>query len=379
MHALNAIANGEGPRTFGDLATQEFQWSKSVMIIMLRYTRRYFMGLPLKLKAQFLFCQLWYPLCALAMAGGVVIPVVALLTGRVWAHVDYLTYLTYALPLAVLLLCVVTWATHSTQSCRPLNTKLLSWEGLSFVFARWPWVVLGCVSAVFDCVRGKEFPFKVTPKGGAIEQDAPLRVVAPYLLISLFCSLPVVTVEDPRNAAGFYLFSTLTSILYLVIAAVVTVNHGREQGRVVGVQADVLQPPAGAQRAVRVRARDTAVRHRAARAERLAGDDVALGIAGRGRARAGRTGEAARTRRLRSRQHARGRPESRVRPCVRVVERARHPRGNRRCVPKRAGAQPLVDADRRLGGRRHAARCSTISRTGATTRGSRPPARRSPR
>ena len=33
-----------------------------------------------------------------------------------------------------------------------------------------------------------------------------------------------------------------------------------------------------------------------------------------------------------------------------------------------------------LGGRRHAAtRCSTISRTGATTRGSRPPARRSPR
>ncbi|MEK2603687.1 glycosyltransferase [Burkholderia arboris] len=230
MHALNAIANGEGPRTFGDLATQEFQWSKSVMIIMLRYTRRYFTGLPLKLKAQFLFCQLWYPLCALAMAGSVVIPVVALLTGRVWAHVDYLTYLTYALPLTVLILCVVTWATHSTQSCRPLNTKLLSWEGLTFVFARWPWVVLGCVSALLDCVRGKEFPFKVTPKGGSVEQDAPLRVVAPYLLISLFCSLPVVAVEHPRNAAGFYLFSTLTSILYLVIAAVVAVNHGREQG-----------------------------------------------------------------------------------------------------------------------------------------------------
>ncbi|WP_069351796.1 glycosyltransferase [Burkholderia cenocepacia] len=230
MHALNAIANGEGPRTFGDLATQEFQWSKSVMIIMLRYTRRYFMGLPLKLKAQFLFCQLWYPLCALAMAGSVVIPVVALLTGRVWAHVDYLTYLTYALPLTVLILCVVTWATHSTQSCRPLNTKLLSWEGLTFVFARWPWVVLGCVSALLDCVRGREFPFKVTPKGGMVEQDAPLRVVAPYLLISLFCSLPVVAIENPRNAAGFYLFSTLTGILYFVIAAVIAVHHGKEQG-----------------------------------------------------------------------------------------------------------------------------------------------------
>ena len=230
MHALNAIANGEGPRTFADLATQEFQWSKSVMIIMLRYTRHYFMGLPLKLKTQFLFCQLWYPLCALAMAGSVVIPVVALLTGRVWAHVDYLTYLTYALPLTVLILCVVTWVTRTIRSCRPLDTKLLSWEGLSFVFARWPWVVLGCGSAVLDCLRGKEFAFKVTPKGGTIEQDAPLRVVSPYLLISLFCSMPVVAVGNPHNAAGFYLFSTLTSILYLVIAGVVTVNHGREQG-----------------------------------------------------------------------------------------------------------------------------------------------------
>ncbi|HEF4752125.1 TPA: glycosyltransferase [Burkholderia multivorans] len=240
MHALNAIANGEGPRTFADLATQEFQWSKSVMIIMLRYTRHYFGGLPLKLKAQFLFCQLWYPLCALAMAGGVAIPVAALLTGRVWAHVDYITYLAYAVPLSVLILCVVTWSTHATQSCRPLNTKLLSWEGLSFVFARWPWVVLGCLSAIVDCIRGKEFDFKVTPKGGAIEQDAPLRVVAPYLLISLFCSSPVVAIENPHNAGGFYLFSTLTSILYFVIAAVVAVNHGKEQGRAASAPAQMF-------------------------------------------------------------------------------------------------------------------------------------------
>ncbi|WP_321790469.1 NAD-dependent epimerase/dehydratase family protein [Burkholderia pyrrocinia] len=110
------------------------------------------------------------------------------------------------------------------------NTKLLSREWLAFVFARWPRVVLGCASARVDCLRSREFPFKVTPKGGAIDQDALLRVVAPYLLISLFCSLPVVAVEQPRNAAGFYLFSTLTSILYLAIAAVVAMNHGKEQG-----------------------------------------------------------------------------------------------------------------------------------------------------
>ena len=29
VHALDAIAHGDGPRTFADLVTQEFQWSRS--------------------------------------------------------------------------------------------------------------------------------------------------------------------------------------------------------------------------------------------------------------------------------------------------------------------------------------------------------------
>lgn len=44
-------------------------------------------------------------------------------------------YRTYALPLIVLILRVVTWATHSTQSYLPLNTKLPSWEGLPVMVA----------------------------------------------------------------------------------------------------------------------------------------------------------------------------------------------------------------------------------------------------
>ncbi len=38
VHALDAIAHGDGPRTFADLITQEFQWSRSLMMILLQYS-----------------------------------------------------------------------------------------------------------------------------------------------------------------------------------------------------------------------------------------------------------------------------------------------------------------------------------------------------
>ena len=56
-HEVTLATNGY----FADLATQEFQWSRSLGIILLRYTPRYFDRLPSHLKAQFLFAQLWYP------------------------------------------------------------------------------------------------------------------------------------------------------------------------------------------------------------------------------------------------------------------------------------------------------------------------------
>ena len=41
VHALDAIAHGDGPNTFADLVTQEFQWSRSLVTVLLKYTPRY--------------------------------------------------------------------------------------------------------------------------------------------------------------------------------------------------------------------------------------------------------------------------------------------------------------------------------------------------
>ena len=230
VHALDAIANGEGPRTFADMATQEYQWSKSLAILLFRYTPRYFGTLPLRLKAQFLFAQLWYSLFSLTMAATVAMPVIALLTHQVWADVAYISYLAYASAVTASILLLMRWV-KSTGCFRPRNAKVVSWEGTAFLFARWPWSLLGIGSAIMDCIRGREFVFRVTPKTASIDVRPPLRVVLPYLFISLVCSVPLLVVADAGNAGGFYVISILNAVIYLFIALLIVVAHARESGQ----------------------------------------------------------------------------------------------------------------------------------------------------
>jgi len=229
VHALDAIASGDGPRTFADMVTQEFQWSKSLAVILFRYTLTYFGRLPMRLKGQFLFAQLWYPLFSLTMAASVAMPVIALLTHRVWADVPYTDYLVHAAPVTASILLLMAWV-KTTGCLRPHDANVVSWEGLAFLFARWPWSLLGVVSAALDCVRGREFAFSVTPKTAAADPVASMRVVAPYLWLVLLCALPVLLVDDADNARGFYVMSMLNALVYLVIAIVVVVAHARENG-----------------------------------------------------------------------------------------------------------------------------------------------------
>ena len=93
VHALDAIAHGDGPRTFADLVTQEFQWSRSLVMILLQYSPRLVGRLPPRLKFQFLFSQLWYPLFSLFMALMFVMPIVALVRGENFVDVTYPDFL----------------------------------------------------------------------------------------------------------------------------------------------------------------------------------------------------------------------------------------------------------------------------------------------
>jgi cellulose synthase/poly-beta-1,6-N-acetylglucosamine synthase-like glycosyltransferase len=227
VHALDAIAHGDGPRTFADLVTQEFQWSRSLVMVLLQYSPIYVPRLPLKLKSQFLFSQLWYPLFAFFMALMFLMPILALLRQQNFVAVTYPDFLAHFMPLSVVLM-VLAYRWRSSGSFRPINAKMVSWETMLFLFARWPWALAGTIAAVRDRITGSHVDFRITPKGTSEVDPLPSRVLMPYGFLSIASVLPVLLVQDAGETRGFYIFAIFNAVLYTLLFLTIVVQHARE-------------------------------------------------------------------------------------------------------------------------------------------------------
>jgi cellulose synthase/poly-beta-1,6-N-acetylglucosamine synthase-like glycosyltransferase len=227
VHAIDAIASGDGPKTFADLITQEFQWSRSLVMILLKYTPEYIRGLPPHLKFQFLFSQLWYPMFALFMGSCFLLPVLALMLHVTFVDVTYPAFLLHAVPMNLVLTALVI-RMRNGNLLRPGNARMFSWEMPVFLFAKWPWVLAGTLAAFRDWLTGSYVDFRVTPKGTKDADPVPLRVLAPYAFLSVASVLPVLFIDNAKYASGFYIFASLNAVIYAAIFAIVVIMHGRE-------------------------------------------------------------------------------------------------------------------------------------------------------
>jgi cellulose synthase/poly-beta-1,6-N-acetylglucosamine synthase-like glycosyltransferase len=229
VHAMQAIAHGDGPNTFADLATQEFQWSRSLMMVLLKYSPRYVPMLPAKLKFQFVFAQLWYPLFSLIMAIAFAMPIGALLLDENFIDVTYVDFLIHFVPLSVVLI-LMAYRWKAARWMRPFDARVLSWEGMLFQFARWPWSLLGTLAALRDWVTGTTVEFRVTPKGSDTAGPLPFRVLAPYVFLTIASALPGLILTDVRQALGFYIFASANALIYGALLAVILIRHAKENG-----------------------------------------------------------------------------------------------------------------------------------------------------
>jgi cellulose synthase (UDP-forming) len=227
VHALDAIAHGDGPRTFADLVTQEFQWSRSLVMILLQYTPKLIGRLPLRLKVQFLFSQFWYPLYAFFLAVTFVLPTVVLLSGHNFVSVNYPDFLLHFMPQSLMILIMAYWW-RSSGTFRPVNGKIFSWEAMLFLLARWPWVLAGSFAAFRDWMTGSFVDFRVTPKGTTEVDPLPFRVLAPYLFVVLISIAPVLLVRDAGETRGFYIFAIINTCFYVFLIFMILRQHARE-------------------------------------------------------------------------------------------------------------------------------------------------------
>ena len=227
VHAIDAIAYGDGPANVADLAVQEFQWSRSLVSLLLSHTGRYLGHLPARLKFLFLLGQCWYPVFALTMLFSYVAPIWALVADLRFADVTYPAFVGHGLPATIALLWIAA-EIRRDGLFRPLDGKVLSWEKVLFVFVQWPWVLWGCLMAVRDKLTGRFVDFRVTPKGENATKRLPSKVVAVYVALSLGADLPLLYIANASEARGFYILSGINALIYAGIVASIVVRHLRD-------------------------------------------------------------------------------------------------------------------------------------------------------
>lgn len=224
VHAINAIAIGDGPATVADMITQEFQWSRSLVTLLLQHTPRYLHALTPKLRAQFLFCQLLYPILAFTFLAMYLIPIIAVVFDIRYAHVTYPAYLGHALP-AVVAMMLIAFALKVGGHFRPTDAAVLSWERVLFIALQWPWVLWGTIMALRDALTGNFVDFRITPKGEATRARLPMKILGVYAILALGCIMPVVLRANVQEAKGFFLLTLLSGMLYTAVLIVTAWHH----------------------------------------------------------------------------------------------------------------------------------------------------------
>lgn len=231
VHAIDAIAVGDGPETAADMVTQEFQWSRSLLTLLLQHTGPYLRRLPPRLKFLFVFCQLWYPLFALTSAMLYLAPVFALAFDLRYANVTYPEFILHGAPADVVLTMIV-FRIRKDGFFRPIDAPVLSWEKALFLSLQWPWVLWGCIMAIRDKLTGTFVDFRITPKGSAAAQTLPIKVVLVYTGLALGATLPVLFSDELGNARGFLLLALLNAVLYTALVVVIVWRHLADTGAV---------------------------------------------------------------------------------------------------------------------------------------------------
>lgn len=233
--AIDAEAHGDGPLSFADMATQEYQWSRSLTTMLLGLVPRHLGRLPALLRMRFAYALSYYPLLGLMMVAGLTLPPVAVLTGLPWMNVNYFDFLLHFWCMPVWLLLTL-YLMRRWGLLRPRTAPLISWETWLFSLARWPFVIWGVGGAVRQKLRPRPVTFKVTPKDTGGPRPLLARLIVPFAALSMALSGTALLGELTSPSAGYVFLCILAATAYAAVTVAVPVLHVREAARAAGTR-----------------------------------------------------------------------------------------------------------------------------------------------
>jgi hypothetical protein len=158
---------------------------------------------------------------------------VACFTGVPWVSVNYLHFvLLWGLGSVAML--VLNAHLRAQKLFRPVQSKLFGWEMWLFTLSRWPYVGWGVIAGVLQKIRPAPVTFKVTPKGDRGVEKLPLRLLAPYLTVSVVSFASAGYGSTAYHPAGYVLLALLAGTAYLATLLLIAVMHVVETRRATG-------------------------------------------------------------------------------------------------------------------------------------------------
>ena len=233
--AAGAEAHGDGPLTFSAMVTQEFQWSRSLVVLLATTVPRHLLRLSPKLRFRFLFALWFYPLLAVTTIVGLALPPIAAVTGLAWVNVNYLEFLV-RWALIGMFLVGLAFALRHWGLLRPRRAPVISWENWLYIFARWPFIASGVLAALVQTLRpGSVVTFRVTPKTSNGMETLGIRLIMPFFAITATLSIAALIGESSAGPRVGYVFLCLLGALcYAVVTLALPVLHVREAARSAG-------------------------------------------------------------------------------------------------------------------------------------------------
>ncbi|OYD69870.1 glycosyltransferase family 2 protein [Rhodococcus sp. OK302] len=232
--AIDAEAHGEGPATFGAMLTQEFQWSRSLAVVLLTLVPRTVVRLPWSLRIRFVFALSYYPLLVFTTTVGLMLPPIAAVTGVPWVRVNYLDFLAHWF-IPSLFLFVITVMLRWKHLLRPKNASLFSWEAFLYALAGFPIIAWGLMAACIQQIVPRPVVFKVTPKGTGELAPMPVGLVVPYLVISVVLSGAAIIGIGRTGAVGYIGLCLIAALCYNIVACAAPILHAKEGAKTVAL------------------------------------------------------------------------------------------------------------------------------------------------
>lgn len=222
--AVDAKAHGQGPSTFAAMVTQEFQWCRSLTVLLFTLVGRTLNVYRPRLKFRFLFALLVMPAMGMMTGAGFLIAPLAVVFDKQWMSMNILDFFIFttvvSLPLVGMLLIL-----KKAGLLRPNDIPVVNWESGLFQLVRWPYVVRGFFAGLRQVIFRKEVHFKVTPKGDLGIQPISMNVMLPYhFLTAAMVVIGLWGLIDHRSP-GYAGLTLLGGLIYGFVCFIVPWMH----------------------------------------------------------------------------------------------------------------------------------------------------------